>query len=155
MTIQEGGSLPTIELIAPDGSAIHLADYVGAPFVLYFYPKDDTPGCTNEAKDFSRLLPEFEASGAKVLGVSGDTPAKHQKFTAKYELTVPLASYEGDEALTAFGVWVEKKLYGKTYMGVDRSTFLFDSNGVLVRSWRKVRVPGHADEVLLALRALA
>ncbi|WP_404371089.1 peroxiredoxin [Sphingomonas sp. MMS24-J45] len=155
MTIQDGGTLPAIDLIAPDGSPIHLADYIGAPFVLYFYPKDDTPGCTNEAKDFSRLLPDFAAAGAKVLGVSGDTPAKHQKFTAKYDLTVPLASYEGEAALEAFGVWVEKKLYGKTYMGLDRSTFLFNSSGVLVRSWRKVRVPGHAEEVLKTVQALA
>ncbi|PTS77945.1 peroxiredoxin [Sphingomonas sp. HMWF008] len=155
MTIQDGATLPTIDLIAPDGSPIHLADYAGAPFVLYFYPKDDTSGCTREAQDFSRLLPDFHAAGAKVLGVSGDTPAKHQKFTAKYDLTVPLASYEGDAALTAFGVWVEKQLYGKTYMGIDRSTFLFDSNGVLVRSWRKVRVPAHAEEVLRAVQQLA
>ena len=155
MTIEQGAALPAIDLIAPDGGRIHLPDYAGAPFVLYFYPKDDTSGCTREAQDFSQLLPEFQAAGAALLGVSGDTPAKHQKFIAKYDLTVPLASYEGDAALSAFGAWVEKKLYGKTYMGIDRSTFLFDAKGVLVRVWRKVRVPGHAEEVLRAVRELA
>ncbi len=153
--IDEGGKLPAIELATPTGGRINLGDYLGKPFVLYFYPKDDTSGCTREAQDFSRLLPEFRALGADVLGVSRDTPIKHQKFIDKYDLTVPLATDDTDAAMQAFGVWVEKKLYGKTYMGIDRATFLFDSNGVLVRSWRKARVPGHVVDVLEALRQLA
>jgi peroxiredoxin Q/BCP len=155
VTIIEGGALPDIDLAAPDGGRLKLDAYRGRIFVLYFYPKDDTAGCTREAQDFSALYPEFQALGAELLGVSRDTPAKHQKFTAKYGLTVPLASDDGEMALQAFGVWVEKMLYGKTYMGIERATFLFDANGVLVRSWRKVRVPGHAEAVLEAVRALA
>ena len=153
--IDEGAALPAIDLATPDGGRINLGDYAGKPFVLYFYPKDDTSGCTREAQDFSRLLPEFRALGADVLGVSRDTPIKHQKFIAKYDLTVPLATDDSDAAMQAFGVWVEKKLYGKTYMGIDRATFLFNANGILVRSWRKARVPGHVVDVLEALRELA
>ena len=152
--IDEGAALPAIDLATPDGGRINLGDYAGKPFVLYFYPKDDTSGCTREAQDFSRLLPEFRALGADVLGVSRDTPIKHQKFIAKYDLTVPLATDDSDAAMQAFGVWVEKKLYGKTYMGIDRATFLFNANGILVRSWRKARVPGHVVDVLEALREL-
>ena len=152
--IDEGGKLPAIDLQTPSGGRLNLRDYVGKPFILYFYPKDDTSGCTREAQDFSRLLPEFRALGADLLGVSRDTPVKHQKFIDKYDLAVPLATDDQDAAMQAFGVWVEKKLYGKTYMGIDRSTFLFDAEGILVRSWRKVRVPGHAVDVLEALREL-
>lgn len=154
MMLTDGDPIPDITLTAPDGGAIRLRDFAGAPLVVYFYPKDDTPGCTNEAKDFSALYPELQAAGAAVLGVSKDTPAKHQKFAAKYGLTVPLASDVDDTATAAFGTWVEKRLYGKTYMGIDRSTFLFGRDGNLVRSWRKVRVPGHAEEVLAAVKAL-
>lgn len=154
VTISEGGALPTVDLQSPTGARINLRDYVGKPLVLYFYPKDDTGGCTREAQDFSELYGEFQNQGTAILGVSLDPPAKHQKFTAKYDLTVPLATDDKNEALEAFGVWVEKKLYGKTYMGIDRSTFLFDAAGVLVRSWRKVRVPGHAAAVLEAVREL-
>ncbi len=131
-----------------------MRDYAGKPFVLYFYPKDDTAGCTREAQDFSQLYPEIRALGAEILGVSRDTPAKHQKFIDKYDLTVPLATDDKDEAIDAFGVWVEKSLYGRTYMGIDRSTFLFDAQGTLIRTWRRVRVPGHAAAVLEAIRAL-
>ncbi len=156
--IEEGGALPAVDVQMPDGERLDLRDYVGKPFVLYFYPKDDTSGCTREAQDFSRLYPEFRSLGAELLGVSRDTPVKHRKFIDKYDLTVPLATDDKDPekegAMQAFGVWVEKKLYGKIYTGIDRSTFLFDAEGVLVRSWRKVRVPGHADEVLAAVRAL-
>lgn len=150
----EGAKLPEIDLTGPDGERIDLQRYLGKPFVLYFYPKDDTSGCTREAQGFSAAYPEFERLGVAVLGVSRDTPEKHRKFTAKYDLTVPLASADSDETLEAVGVWIEKKLYGKAYMGIDRSTFLFDSAGVLVRAWRKVRVPGHVDQVLEAARAL-
>lgn len=153
--IEVGGTLPDVALTTPDGGTINLRDYVGKPLVLYFYPKDDTTGCTREAQDFSRLYDEFRALGADVLGVSRDTPAKHRRFIDKYELTVPLATDDRDLAMQAFGVWVEKSLYGKTYMGIDRSTWLFDARGTLVRVWRKVRVPGHVADVLEALKGLS
>ena len=154
MALVEGARLPDLDLALPDGSRRRLRDYVGKPLVLYFYPKDDTPGCTREAQDFSALHAAFQAIGVALLGVSRDTPAKHQKFAAKYDLTVPLASDDEGTVTEAFGAWVEKQLYGRTYMGIDRSTFLFDASGVLVRAWRKVRVAGHADAVLEAARAL-
>ena len=154
MAIEEGDKIPDVTLAAPNGDTIRLPDYAGKPFVLYFYPKDDTSGCTREAQDFSGLLPEFDALGASVLGVSRDNAIKHQKFIDKYDLTVPLATDDG-AALKAFDVWVEKKLYGKTYMGIDRSTFLFGADGKLARAWRKVRVPGHAIAVLEEVKRLA
>lgn len=154
MPLNEGDQLPDIRLTGPDGGAISLRDYAGRALVVYFYPKDDTPGCTREAQNFSALYPEFQAAGAEVLGVSKDPPAKHAKFTTKHALTVPLASDLDDSATAAFGTWVEKQLYGKTYMGIDRATFLFDADGKLARVWRKVRVPGHAEAVLEAVRAL-
>lgn len=153
--LNEGDRIPDLTLPAPDGGTVQLRDFEGAPFVLYFYPKDDTAGCTREAQEFSAALAHFAEVGAKVLGVSKDTPAKHAKFIAKYDLTVPLASDDQDAATAAFGTWVEKQLYGKTYMGIDRSTFLFGADGKLVRSWRKVRVPGHVEQVLAAVKALA
>ena len=152
--IQEGGKLPALDLATPAGGRLNLRDYLGKPFALYFYPKDDTSSCTKEAQDFSRLYPEFAALGGEILGVSRDTPIKHQKFIDKYDLTVPLASDDKSEAMEAFGVWVEKSMYGKSYMGIDRATFLFDAEGKLVRIWRKVRVPGHAVDVLEAMREL-
>lgn len=155
MSIEQGDALPTGALVAADGSAIALPGWgAGAPFVLYFYPKDDTTGCTREAQDFTALMPEFEALGVKLLGISKDPPAKHQKFSAKYDLTVPLATDEDGALMEALGVWVEKSMYGKKYMGIERSTFLFDAAGTLVRAWRKVKVPGHAAEVLDAAKAL-
>jgi peroxiredoxin Q/BCP len=154
MALDEGAKIPAIDLTTPDGGQINLRDYVGKPLVLYFYPKDDTSGCTREAQDFSRLYPEFQALDAALLGVSRDTPVKHRKFIEKYDLTVPLASDDSNAAIEAFAVWVEKSLYGKKYMGIDRSTFLFDKTGVLARAWRKVRVPGHAVEVLEAVKEL-
>lgn len=154
MALDEGAKIPAVDLAAVDGGRIGLRDYVGKPLVLYFYPKDDTTGCTREAQDFSRLYPEFQSLGVALLGVSRDTPAKHRKFIDKYALTVPLASDDTEAVMEAFGVCIEKKLYGKTYMGIDRSTFLFDRDGVLVRAWRKVRVPGHAEEVLAAVKEL-
>jgi peroxiredoxin Q/BCP len=152
--IEEGARLPDVDLTTPSGGAINLRDYLGKPFVLYFYPKDDTTGCTREAQDFSSHYAEFQALGAEVLGVSRDTPVKHQKFIDKYGLTVPLATDDRNLAMDAFGVWVQKSLYGKTYMGIERSTFLFDAHGILVRVWRKVRVPGHVIQVLEALKEL-
>jgi len=150
----DGAAIPAVDLAGPDGNRIDLQRYVGKPFVLYFYPKDDTAGCTREAQDFSAAEADFRALGVELLGVSRDTPEKHRKFAAKYGLTVPLASADTDVALAAFGVWVEKKLYGKTYMGIDRSTFLFAADGTLARVWRKVRVPGHVEQVLAAARAI-
>jgi peroxiredoxin Q/BCP len=154
MALDEGAKLPAIDLATPGGGRINLRDHIGKVLVLYFYPKDDTSGCTREAQDFSRLYPEFQALGADLLGVSRDTPLKHQKFIDKYDLTVPLATDDTNAAMEAFGVWVEKKLYGKTYMGIDRSTWLFDKTGILARVWRKVRVPGHAVDVLEAVKEL-
>ncbi|MFC3581749.1 peroxiredoxin [Sphingomonas hylomeconis] len=154
MAIEEGAALPDVTVTAPDGTPLHLRDYAGRPVVIYFYPKDDTPGCTREAQEFGEALPAFDALGCALLGISQDKPAKHQKFIAKYDLAVPLASDEDGTVLAAFGTWIEKQLYGKTYMGIDRSTFLFDADGNLVRSWRKVRVPGHVAQVLDAVRAL-
>lgn len=154
MAIEEGDKLPAIELDGADGARIALADRIGRPFVLYFYPKDDTSGCTREAQNFSAMLPEFEALGATVLGVSKDSAIKHQKFAAKYDLTVPLATDADGAAMEAFGAWVEKQLYGKRYMGIDRSTFLFAPDGTLFRAWRRVRVPGHAVDVLEAVKQL-
>ena len=148
-------NLPDLTLTGPDGAPLPLASFKGQPLVLYFYPKDDTSGCTREAQDFSALAPDFAAAGVRVLGVSKDGAASHAKFTAKYALAVPLATDADGAVLEAFGAWVEKSMYGKKYMGVDRSTFLFDAGGVLVREWRKVKVPGHAAEVLAIAKALA
>lgn len=150
-----GDSIPDIALTAPDGSSISASDYAGKPWVLYFYPKDDTTGCTKEAQEFSAHLSEFEAAGVSVLGVSKDPPKKHQKFIEKYGLTVPLASdAEADGLAEAMGVWIEKSMYGKKYMGMDRSTFLIGKDGKVVRAWRKVKVAGHVSEVLAAAQAL-
>ena len=152
MSIDVGGDLPDLELTGPDGP-IRLRDYIGKPLVLYFYPKDDTAGCTREAQDFSALGGDFADAGAAVLGVSKDTVAKHAKFTAKYGLTVPLASDE-QAVIEVFGAWVPKVLYGRDYMGIDRSTWLFDKAGTLAKVWRKVKVPGHAEQVLAAVKEL-
>lgn len=153
MAMEAGATLPDLELALPSGGQVNLREYAGKPLVLYFYPKDGTAGCTREAQDFSRLYEEFRALGAEVLGVSRDTPIKHRKFIDKYDLTVPLASDE-QQVTEAFGVWVEKSMYGKSYMGIDRSTFLFDAQGVLARVWRKVKVPGHAIAVIEAIKDL-
>ncbi|WP_217430867.1 peroxiredoxin [Sphingomonas bacterium] len=146
--------LPELILTATDGSPLPLASLRGRPAVVYFYPKDDTSGCTKEAQDFSLLAADFTAAGVRVIGVSKDTPASHQRFTGKHQLEVQLVSDESGAACEAFGAWIEKSMYGKKYMGIDRSTFLFDAAGRLARVWRKVKVPGHAGEVLSAARAL-
>ncbi|WP_343520124.1 peroxiredoxin [Sphingomonas sp.] len=153
MTIAPGDQLPAVELLDAQGEGFSLARYAGKPLVLYFYPKDDTAGCTREAQEFTAAKPAFDAAGVQLLGISKDTAAKHRKFAEKYGLTVPLATDDG-AALEAFGTWVEKTLYGRKYMGIDRSTFLFGADGKLVREWRKVRVPGHVEEVLAAAKAL-
>ena len=152
MSIDVGGDLPDLELAGADGP-IRLRTYVGKPFVLYFYPKDDTAGCTREAQEFSAAGADFAKAGAAVLGVSKDTVVKHAKFAAKYGLTVPLAS-DVNGVIEAFGAWVPKVLYGREYEGIDRSTWLFDKTGKLVKSWRKVRVPGHVEQVLAAVKDL-
>lgn len=152
--IEDGKKAPDFTLPDDIGGEVRLSKLKGRLVVLYFYPKDDTSGCTQEAKDFSCLAEEFAAEGADVIGISPDSPKSHQKFKTKHGLSVRLAADEQKEIATAYGVWVEKSMYGRKYMGVERSTFLIDKSGKLVRSWRKVRVPGHAEEVLEAVRAL-
>jgi peroxiredoxin Q/BCP len=154
MALDDGATIPDIEVTLPDGGAFRLRNLIGQPAVIYFYPKDDTTGCTREAQGFSDQLDAFKAAGATVLGISRDTPAKHQKFIEKYGLTMPLASDETGLVTEGFGVWIEKSMYGRKYMGIDRSTFLFDAGGKLVRSWHKVKVSGHVDEVLETVREL-
>ena len=149
--ISEGEKAPAIDVVSTDGSRVNLAA-PGQSLVLYFYPKDDTSGCTREAQDFTALAPEFEKAGVKVVGVSRDPMKKHDKFIAKYDLAVPLASDEDGRISDAFGTWVEKSMYGRKYMGMDRATFLIGSDGRVLRAWRKVKVPGHAQEVLKAAR---
>lgn len=146
-------TLPDVTATGVDGRPLRLHD-LPRPLVIYFYPKDDTPGCTREAQDFSAQAAAFAHAGVAVLGVSRDTVAKHQKFAAKHDLSVPLASDLDGSVTEAFGIWGEKQLYGRTYMGIERATFLFDSAGRLVREWRKVKVPGHAGAVLAAAQAL-
>ena len=152
--LNEGDPIPAGTLTASDGSAIDLAALVGRPLVVYFYPRADTPGCTTEAQEFSASIGDFDAAGARVIGVSKDTPAKLDKFAAKYDLGVLLASDAEGHVIEDFGAWVEKSMYGRTSMGIERSTFLFGADGTLVRAWRKVKVKDHAAEVLAAVRAL-
>jgi len=149
--INEGDKAPAITVTASDGTSVDLAS-PGQPLVLYFYPKDDTSGCTREAQDFTALAADFAKAGVKVIGVSRDPMKKHEKFIDKYGLAVPLASDEDGRISDAFGTWVEKSMYGRKYMGMERSTFLIDGGGRVVRSWRKVKVPNHAQEVLAAAR---
>ena len=149
--IAEGDRAPDVEVTASDGRSFNLAS-PASPVVVYFYPKDDTSGCTREAQDFTSLAGEFERAGAYVLGISRDPMKKHEKFIGKYNLAVPLASDEDGRISDAFGTWVQKSMYGRRYMGMDRSTFLIGADGRVLRSWRKVKVPGHAAEVLEAVR---
>ena len=155
MAISSGQTCPDFNLPDDRGDIVRSTDLKGKPFVLYFYPKDDTSGCTREAVEFSGLKAEFDAIGVPVLGVSPDPVKKHGKFRDKHELTVRLLSDEDKSLLEAFGVWVEKSMYGKKYMGVERTTALVGGDGVIARVWEKVKVPGHAEEVLSAARALA
>ena len=145
---------PDFTLPATSGATVTLSALRPAPVVLFFYPRDDTSGCTKENEAFSALLPEFEKLGVKVFGISKDSLASHEKFMKKKALTVPLISDEAGSASEDFGVWKEKSMYGKTYMGIERSTFLIGGDGRVVRAWHKVKVPGHAEEVLEAARAL-
>ena len=151
--IESGDMAPPLTLALSDGSTLDLAA-PGGPLVLYFYPKDDTSGCTREAQDFTELAGAFAKVGTKIVGVSRDAMNKHQKFIAKYDLAVPLASDEDGVISDAFGTWVEKSMYGRKYMGMERATFLIAADGRIVREWRKVKVPGHAADVLAAVRAV-
>jgi len=150
--MDEGSTIPDVT-VTIDDAVVSLAT-LGRPLVVYFYPKDDTAGCTTEAKDFSALAGAFEAAGVTVVGISKDTPASHAKFAAKHGLSVRLGSDVEGAACEAFGVWVEKAMYGRKYMGIERATFLFGTDGTLAKAWRKVRVPGHAEAVLAAAKAL-
>jgi thioredoxin-dependent peroxiredoxin len=149
----EGDAAPAITLPRDGGETVSLGDFAGRKVVLYFYPKDDTSGCTKQAVGFSERAADFEAAGAVVIGVSKDSVASHDKFRAKHGLGVILLSDEGSDVCERYGVWAEKSMYGKTYMGIERSTFLIDGSGRIARVWRKVKVPGHVDAVLEAVRA--
>ena len=152
--VNEGDIAPDVKLQGMEGREMSPTDFRGQKLVLYFYPKDDTSGCTAEAQAFSRLAHEFEQAGTFLLGVSKDDAGKHRKFTDKYQLKVALATDADGSVCEAFGTWVQKSMYGRKYMGIDRATFLVDRDGVVKAVWRKVKVPGHAEEVLQAARAL-
>ena len=150
-----GDAMPAAAMTGADGQPVQIPDFAGKPLVVFFYPKDDTPGCTIENQDFSNLGPEFARAGVALLGVSKDPPAKHAKFVAKYCLTVPLASDPATGGVSdALGIWLEKSMYGRSYMGMERTTYLVDPAGTITRVWRKVKVKGHAAEVLEAARNL-
>ena len=150
----EGDIAPDVTLQMGDGSETNLCA-LGKPLVLYFYPKDDTSGCTVEAKDFSALIDAFAQAGVGLLGVSKNSPRDHAKFIAKHDLRVPLATDADGTVTEAFGTWIEKSLYGRKYMGIERATFLIGADGRIAKAWRKVSVKGHAEVVLAAARALA
>jgi peroxiredoxin Q/BCP len=152
--LQTGDAAPDFTLPRDGAGALGLKDFGGRKLALYFYPKDDTSGCTAEAKDFNALLMEFAEAGAAVVGVSPDPVKSHDKFRDKYELSFPLLSDEARSMLEAYGVWVEKSMYGRKYMGVERTTFLIDGQGVIVKIWRKVKTAGHAAAVLEAVKAM-
>ena len=153
--IETGASAPDVTLHMADGRAVALADLRGTALVLYFYPRDDTPGCTTEAQAFSAMLPAFADAGAAVIGVSKDDAAAHARFTRKRALTVSLASDLDGSVCEAFGVWVEKSMYGRTSMGIERATFLIDRSGQVARVWRKVKVARHVEAVLAAAQELS
>ena len=151
--LEVGQKAPDFSLKTTTGDTFQLSKLRGQHVVLYFYPKDDTSGCTREAQDFTALAADFAAAGTRVVGVSRDDMKKHEKFIAKYELSVPLAVDDG--ALSeAFGTWVQKSMYGRKYMGMERSSFLIDAGGRVVKAWRKIKVPGHAEDTLAAVRGL-
>ena len=147
--LNEGDKVPALKTRLSDGTELDLSA-PGRPLLLYFYPKDDTSGCTREAQDFTELAGDFAKAGVKVVGLSRDPMKKHDKFIAKYDLRVPLASDEDGAISDAFGTWVEKSMYGRKYMGMERATYLIGADGRVVKAWRKVKVPGHAAEVLKA-----
>jgi thioredoxin-dependent peroxiredoxin len=153
MMLAEGDMVPDFEMPATGGRTVSLAGYKGKPFILYFYPKADTPGCTKEACAFQEAVPHLEQIGLDVIGVSPDKMKPIEKFAAKYGLTFPLASDEAHAVAEQFGTWVEKSMYGRKYMGMERSTFLVGPDGKVLKAWRKVSVTGHADDVMKAARA--
>ncbi|HJU19716.1 MAG TPA: peroxiredoxin [Stellaceae bacterium] len=155
MSLAPGDKAPDFTLPTDGNGTIALSKLAGKTVVLYFYPKDDTSGCTAEACAFRDAFPDFGGTGAVVIGISKDSPAAHDKFKKKYALPFPLASDAGSDVCERYGVWVEKSMYGRKYMGIERSTFLIDGTGTLRGVWRKVKVPGHAAEVLKAARALS
>jgi thioredoxin-dependent peroxiredoxin len=152
--LEEGEPAPDVDLMTDVGETLKLSSLKGDPVVLYFYPKDDTSGCTLEAKAFTEHKPAFDKLGVSVIGISPDSVASHQKFRKKHDLDLILAADESKAVAEAYSVWVEKKMYGKTYMGVERSTFLIDAKGRLARIWNKVKVSGHVEEVLATAAAL-
>lgn len=152
--LQAGDALPDVALVDADGNDLSLGSFKGKPVVVYFYPKADTPGCTNEAKDFTGLAADFAKAGVPVIGISKDKPARLAKFRDKYGLKVILASDEAGGVCEAFGTWIEKSMYGRSYMGIARATFLVGADGVILRVWPAVKVKGHAAEVLEAVKAL-
>jgi thioredoxin-dependent peroxiredoxin len=154
MALDIGSPAPAFSLPTDEGGPLSLEGLKGKKIVLYFYPKDDTPGCTKEAIGFSCLKDQFDAAGVAVIGVSKDSAAAHAKFRKKHKLTIGLGTDETGAVLEAYGAWVEKSMYGKSYMGIERSTFLIDEAGVLRGVWRKVKVEGHAEAVLAAAKAL-
>ena len=153
-TIDAGSPAPGFTAPTNDGGSLCLEDLRGKAVVLYFYPRDDTPGCTREAQEFTEDLDEFAAAGAEIVGVSKDSAAKHDKFRAKYGLPFTLVSDAESDICERYGVWVEKKNYGKTYMGIERATFLIDADGTVAKVWRKVKVAGHVEKVMEAVKAL-
>lgn len=152
--LQVGDTAPDFTLAISDDASISLGDHRGEKVVLYFYPKDDTSGCTTEALAFTAKAEEFAKAGAVVIGISPDSCKSHDKFKAKYDLAVQLASDEDKAVIERYGTWVEKSMYGRKYMGVERATYLVGPDGRIARIWRKVKVPGHADEVLAAVKSL-
>ncbi|MDR3512871.1 MAG: peroxiredoxin [Caulobacteraceae bacterium] len=152
--LKAGDAAPDFDMAADGGGRVRLADFAGKALVLYFYPKDDTSGCTNEAKGFTEQAAAFAKAGTAMVGASKDSVKSHDRFKAKYGLTFPLGSDADGVVVEAYGVWVEKSLYGRKYMGIDRSTFLIGPDGRIARTWRKVKVPGHVAEVLAAAQAL-
>jgi peroxiredoxin Q/BCP len=147
-----GDAAPSFTLPRDGGGDVSLSDFAGKKVVLYFYPKDDTPGCTKEALGFTDMVADFDAAGTVILGVSKDSVSKHEKFVAKHDLKIALLSDEEGDVCERDGTWVEKSMYGKTYMGIERATFLIGADGKIVQVWRKVKVPGHVEAVLEAAR---
>jgi thioredoxin-dependent peroxiredoxin len=154
MSLTVGDKAPDFILPSSEGGTVSLQDFQGSPLVVYFYPKDDTPGCTKEACNFRDSIDELKKAGAAVIGISKDDLASHAKFKDKYKLNFPLASDQDGKTIEAYGAWMEKSMFGKKYMGIGRCTFLIDGDGRVVNAWRDVKVNGHIDEVLAAISAL-
>jgi thioredoxin-dependent peroxiredoxin len=154
VALKTGDAAPDFELPGDSGAPTSLKAFAGKKLVVYFYPKDDTSGCTKEAIDFNGLRPAFRKAGTEIIGISADSPASHEKFKQKHDLTLTLLSDEHKAIIEAYGVWVEKSMYGRKYMGIERATFLIDARGKIAQLWNKVKVPGHAAEVLKAAQSL-